>query len=236
MGAVYWAAQLWIPHSVALVICLTFGVLLTGAFHEDGLADFCDAFGGQGSKEKLIEIMHDSRIGTYGTLALVLILLTKYAALWGKPPHFVIWNLLLAHTLSRCAAVFIMATMPYVERHGGKPVIKPVAENLKTIDLLLPVFMSLLICLVALKPAQWLMPVLGPMHQLFPSLGSPWHTEWSVAVVVWPRLILALILIALIIGWMRNILKKRLGGYTGDTLGATQQLCEVAVLVALSQF
>ena len=90
---------------VAAVLSTAFGVWLTGAFHEDGLADTADALGGHVSRERALEIMKDSRIGTYGAIALVLAVLTKVLLLgllvqaWGAAQ--VAWALLAAHVTSR---------------------------------------------------------------------------------------------------------------------------------------
>ena len=67
----------FVPHSVATLIAVIIGVLTTGAFHEDGWADFCDGFGGANSRERTLEIMTDSRIGSYGALGLLLLFALK---------------------------------------------------------------------------------------------------------------------------------------------------------------
>ncbi len=208
MSAFFWLASQMTVHGVALPLTLAFGVLLTGAFHEDGFADFCDGFGGGNTPEQILTIMRDSRIGAYGTLGVTFIILIKYASLWGKPFFSVCLALCFAHVVSRAAAVIIMSTLPYVETSIGNKTatpIKPVAQQLNWVDQLLPLITVVVVSLVCLKYGLNLR-----------AFG------------------LALVLCSVVIIWMHLNLKRRLGGYTGDTLGATQQLCEVVCLVALA--
>ena len=110
-------SSLILPISVSVVLALITGVLITGAFHEDGFADTCDGFGGGWTKEKILEIMKDSRSGAYGVIGSVLLLLLKYstlAALARDDIWFCISTIILAHTLSRFSAVFITFTEEYV--------------------------------------------------------------------------------------------------------------------------
>ena len=77
-GAVYWAAARLFGADVGLLLSIIASVLLTGAFHEDGFADMCDGFGGGWTREKILLIMKDSRLGTYGAVGLGLHLVTYY--------------------------------------------------------------------------------------------------------------------------------------------------------------
>jgi adenosylcobinamide-GDP ribazoletransferase len=76
-----YGASLLLPVPVAVVISMLAGVFITGAFHEDGFADVCDGFGGGWTKEKILLIMKDSRVGAYGVIGLVVLLLLKASAL-----------------------------------------------------------------------------------------------------------------------------------------------------------
>jgi adenosylcobinamide-GDP ribazoletransferase len=208
MGLFFWLALQLTVHGVALALTLAFGVLLTGAFHEDGFADFCDGFGGGQTPEKIVSIMRDSRVGAYGAIAVALLMLIKYASLWGQPFFSVCIALCFAHVASRAAAVAIMSLLPYVEATIGNKTdeqIKPVAQHLRWADKFLPLITFVIVAFFCVQYGlTW--------RQLATSLG--------------------LLLVALL--WMYRTLKRRLGGYTGDTLGATQQVCEVACLVALA--
>ncbi len=75
---VYWIAACMLPISLAVLCSMLFSVLITGGLHEDGLADVCDGFGGGWSKEKILAIMKDSHIGVYGVIALIFTLLLKF--------------------------------------------------------------------------------------------------------------------------------------------------------------
>ena len=107
----YWLAALALPHLVAVIVAICAGLLLTGAFHEDGLADTFDGIGGGLTRDQSLEIMKDSRLGTYGTAALVGALALKAAALAAMPPFWVIASLPLAHCASRLSAVLVIATI-----------------------------------------------------------------------------------------------------------------------------
>jgi adenosylcobinamide-GDP ribazoletransferase len=96
--------------SVATVAALAF---ITGAFHEDGLADTADALGGAFDREKLFAILKDSRIGSFGATALILVLLLRIVAL-AKLGPMAVGGLLLGQTLSRTMPVWLMAALPYV--------------------------------------------------------------------------------------------------------------------------
>jgi adenosylcobinamide-GDP ribazoletransferase len=105
--------------TLAAVLAVTVSVLLTGAFHEDGLADTADAIGGSHGNERLFEILKDSRIGTYGAAALVLSLLWRVAclvALKERAPLI----LVLVHTLARTGPVWLLASMTYLSGAPSK--------------------------------------------------------------------------------------------------------------------
>lgn len=203
LGAlVLWAASLVFPQSVAVGLSMVATVLLTGAFHEDGLADTCDALGGAVSRERALEIMKDSRIGTYGALGLLLVLGLKAATLVALPPVWAMAALLLAHTVSRTAAVALIRLLPYAG-DVSQAKAKPLAERISTGGLLVALAWALAagLALIAWQPGWW------PMVA----------TAWAMAVLgAWA---------------CGRWFVRRLGGITGDALGATQQLTELAVLL-----
>ena len=122
-SAIYWASSLIFPQSVSVIFAVAIGLLVTGAFHEDGLADTFDGIGGGHSREGALEIMKDSRLGTYGTLALIIALAVKIMALIALPPQILLFALPTAHGLSRLSSVIVIATSRYVRAEGtGKPV------------------------------------------------------------------------------------------------------------------
>ena len=102
---------LW-PRIVAVVIALIVEARLTGAFHEDAVADFCDGFGGAYGAERIYEIMKDSRIGTYGTLALILAVGLRAALLATLPSIMVLPAIIASAATGRWLAVLAMALIP----------------------------------------------------------------------------------------------------------------------------
>lgn len=199
IAGAYALLQLVWPTPLALLLALVFGVLLTGAFHEDGFADFCDGFGGGWEREQVLSIMKDSRLGTYGAIGLMLLMAVKFSALLMLGGTAIV-ALIVAHSWSRLVAVSAMCSLDYVRDEYGKA--KPVATELGWGDL-------------------WLM--LAYSSPLALLLG-------------WRSLAVVAVLLLLRWGFLRY-LQRRIGGYTGDCLGALQQLSEVVIyLVLLAQW
>lgn len=177
-------------------------VWLTGAFHEDGLADTCDALGGAVSRERALEIMKDSRIGSYGAVALVLVLGLKAATLASLPLALAVPALLLAHTASRAAAVVLIRVLPYAGEVSQAKA-KPLAQKVSALGVA-----------VALG---WVVLLAGALVAL----------RWA----GWPYVALALAGVLLGTIACGRWFRRRLGGITGDTLGATQQITELLALL-----
>ncbi len=188
--------------TVAVGLAMVASVLLTGAFHEDGFADTCDALGGTVGRARALEIMKDSRIGAYGAVGLLLMLGLKAAVLASLPLAAAVPALLLAHTASRTAAVALIRVLPYagdVEHAKAKPL----AQRIGTAGVLVAVGWVALAAVVLV-----------------------WHQPQQAQVVL-TALLLALAGTA----WCGRWLRRRLGGYTGDALGATQQITELLLLL-----
>ncbi|SHH73329.1 adenosylcobinamide-GDP ribazoletransferase [Massilia sp. CF038] len=200
---VYYAAcSLW-PAPVAVLLSTAAGIYLTGAFHEDGFADMCDGFGGGMSRERVMEIMKDSRIGTYGAVGAGLLLALKCVLLSALPPASAVAALLIAHPLSRFAATSLIWQLDYA-RDEGKA--KPMAQHMTTGE-----FITAGVCALA--------PLLAA-GVLTPS--------------AWPQLGAALLATAGATIWLGAKFVRRIGGYTGDCLGAVQQVSEVAIYLCLA--
>ena len=205
VAVVYWLAGLIWPVEVAVLLSMAAGLLLTGGFHEDGLADTWDGFGGGWTPAKKLEIMKDSRLGTYGALSLVVALLLKYqllVALAATPQSpaggWVVVALLLGHSLSRATAVSLIFDQPYV-RDTDSSKVKPMTQEQTAGELA--------VLLVSAALPLWLVP--GAL------------AGWLAAVLVLLR--------GVLVRWYR----RQLGGYTGDTLGAAQQLLEIACYLVI---
>lgn len=216
------AGLLW-SAPVAVLLSMAATIWLTGGFHEDGLADTCDGLGGAVDRERALAIMKDSRLGSYGALGLVLTLALKAAALVAlvqspvvldamvrslAPAAAVPWAmaaaLVLGHGASRAATVALLAALPYAGDVAHAKA-KPLAQQVGAGG-----------AVVALA----------------------WALLWAVLAVAagWPawRVALALLAMGAVACVCARWLLRRLGGYTGDTLGATQQWCEVALYLALA--
>ncbi|WP_254063897.1 adenosylcobinamide-GDP ribazoletransferase [Granulicella sp. S190] len=102
------------------VAVLTYFVLITGCLHEDGLADTADGFGGGWTKDRILAILHDSRIGSYGATALVLSLLARYLLLGSLPVQHFAAYVLSAHVLCRWSSLPLSYFLPAARDHGGQ--------------------------------------------------------------------------------------------------------------------
>ena len=130
MAAVWLAAGTAFPPALAALMAVAAGLLLTGAFHEDGFADACDGLGGGATRERALEIMRDSRLGTYGAAGLGLMLAGRILALAAMAPVAGAVALIAAQALSRASAVIAIATGRYARDHGtAKPVQAGVARR-----------------------------------------------------------------------------------------------------------
>ena len=209
-AGVLWLASLLFTPLVAAVISTAFGIKLTGAFHEDGLADSCDGLGGGLTRERTLEIMKDSRLGTYGVLGLVSALLLKISLLAAMPLSVAIVALIVGHTASRLLCISLLTLLPY----GGEiehAKAKPMAQQLTPLQ--------------ALYSSGWLILTIILVTLMFP------NTMLQIGLGKW---LLALILALVATHYMRRLLRRRLDGYTGDGLGATQQLSEIAIYIGLA--
>jgi len=124
---VFVVLQRILPLSASVFCAIVFAVFITNGFHEDGLADSFDGFGGGWTKDRVLEIMRDSRIGTYGTLALIFVILGKFTFLSSLPAGQIWRWLIVAHTASRWTILPLCGWLPYARVEGqGKLVAKQV--------------------------------------------------------------------------------------------------------------
>jgi adenosylcobinamide-GDP ribazoletransferase len=204
----YWLLAMMFPDTITVILVMAINLLLTGAFHEDGWADVWDGFGGGWSIEQKLTIMKDSRLGTYGAAALFIILMLKYqslVALSETNAHFiVITGLILGHTLSRILATSLILSLPYVSEDSTSKV-KPVAQHLSQTSFIILLSTGII--------------VLGF------SLTFSFLTVANCIVLVVVLISLRLLLIL----WF----KHQLSGFTGDCLGAAQQISEVCIYLTL---
>jgi adenosylcobinamide-GDP ribazoletransferase len=203
VAAAVYALAAWVwPQPVAVLLSTAAGIYLTGAFHEDGFADACDGLGGGMTRERALEIMKDSRIGSYGAVGIGLLLALKCVALASLPNYATAAALLVAHPLSRLAAISLVLRLDYAKVEGKA---KPLATHMSNLEYAIAAFTALL-------PAA----VLG-----------------FIGLVAWPAMLAGGVAMALATVWLARLFMRRIGGYTGDCLGAVQQVTEVAFYLAV---
>lgn len=192
-------ASLVFPIKIAILISMLASILITGAFHEDGFADTCDGFGGGYTKEKILEIMQDSRIGTFGTVGLVLILGIKFILLSEIPAMIIPIAIISGHAISRLMSISLLYSMVYVKPEGKA---KPLSTALPLASLLIASVFGLVPLLLFKKY----------------------------------YILLSLIPLLLTRSYLSYYFRKHIGGYTGDCLGAAQQVTEVVFYIFVYLF
>ncbi len=206
-AAVYLAVDSMMASPYAALIAAALStvatVLLTGGFHEDGLADLADGLGGSYDRNRALEIMKDSRVGAFGAMALVLALITKMALLaaLGESEGWAVLMLIMAsHVVSRALPMALLALLPHVGDAAGSKS-KPLADRISPSALL--------------SNFLWCFGLLPGV--LIAQCATEFIAGMGMALLVW------------CVMWWR--LRVRLQGLTGDALGAVQQVCEIGFLL-----
>jgi adenosylcobinamide-GDP ribazoletransferase len=204
----------YISADIGILASLISGILFTGALHEDGFADTCDGFGGGWTKEKILQIMKDSRIGVFGAIGLFSILSAKFLLLkelpqfnpdLGHPSSNIFFNsryfiltVIAAHSLSRLMPVWVIQFSQYVSGPDTSKS-KPIADKkLSIANLILAAFLGLL-----------------------PFTFLTWH------------FLLAILPVIYVTYELKKYFEKWIGGYTGDCLGAIQQVSEIVFYLSV---
>ncbi len=199
------ANRLGLPDGLAAALGLTGGILASGGLHEDGLADMADGFGGGSTRERKLAIMRDSRIGTYGVLALVLSLLIRIACLatlLGRSGVTVaVAAMLGASAVSRALAVLPLATLPPARTDGlGQSAGRPSARVMAT-------------CLALAASIGLLLPAWAGNGVKHAAMACTLAALASLVVI--------------------RLAKAHIGGQTGDVGGASQQASEIGYMIGL---
>lgn len=164
VGGIYYLSHQFFSVNISIWLCMLFSLLLTGAFHEDGLADTADGLGGGFTRERKLEIMKDSRIGTYGACALLMALLGKFILL--QETSNIILCLAIAYALSRTVASSLLFTMPSASSPENEKV-KPLAKTQSRVDMLVLLATALpVIFLINLKAILLLIALLIALRYL----------------------------------------------------------------------
>ena len=207
------AAALRLPPSVAAPLAIASLVGITGAIHEDALADCADGFGGGRTREAKLDIMRDSRIGAFGAVAIALSLYLRAAALAavlarGVGPGIV--ALLLAAAVSRAVCLVPLVLLPPARAGGLGAATRPARLGLGV-----ALCLALAACVVVAVAGD-------PWHAATAAAGDPWHAATAAAVA-------ALATLA-----MCALARRQIGGQTGDVAGAVQQVAEAGILVVFA--
>lgn len=190
---VYIGAALFWPKTVAVLLAMAATIYVTGAFHEDGLSDTTDGLGGGWDKLRILEIMKDSRVGSYGVVAMILALLGKFILLVEIDAAWLPATLIAGHAVSRFASTTLLSAMSYV-REDLQSKAKPLATRLTVKEMGLAAIFAL-----------------AGLSLLTPGQAAVGCALAAVATL-----------------WLARLFRRWLGGYTGDCLGATQQVAEIA--------
>ncbi|TAG75867.1 MAG: adenosylcobinamide-GDP ribazoletransferase [Burkholderiales bacterium] len=198
----FYVATMMFGAMLAAILTFALTALMTGAFHEDGFVDYADSFGAT-SRERALAIMKDSRIGTFGALAVVFLTAIKALALASLSPKLAVISLILAHGLGRSVACVLMRVLPYVRDESGKA--KPLAEKMRPYELAIALSFAAVLLITA---ASLEISIVRVITVLFALVAFTW--------------------------WFSLHLKRRLGGFTGDALGAAEQTSEMIVLLVFA--
>lgn len=196
------AGSVW-PALVATLLALIFEAWLTGAFHEDAVADFCDGFGGGRTADDVHQIMKDSRIGSYGSLGLILAVALRaaltLAIIEQMTPGPAFLTIVAAATFGRLLVVVLMTLVPPAPRNSG--LAKDVASGVSPSHLMLAV--------VTAGPGMLCFGIFSPPAMLAAMLGA-----------------------AALLIWFRALLLRRIEGSTGDCLGFAAYAGQLILLLA----
>lgn len=202
--AFYCSAFLF-PISISVIFSLLAGVLVTGAFHEDGFADCFDGFGGGWSKSKILDIMKDSRLGTYGTVALIFLFLLKFFALSTLVERFqdnwlsIFLIFITYHSLARLTGISVSFLLPY-SREDENSKSKPLAKSFSWKEVVGSMIFGLL-----------------PFCFLIADISI--------------YFLAAIPVLVLLILYSKYYFNKWIEGFTGDCLGCVEQFAEVFILL-----
>jgi len=191
----YYLLSLFLPKTIVLWLTIGLLALLTGGLHLDGFADTIDGLASRGNREKILEVMRDSRIGAFGVMSLIFLIGAKYLALDQIPHHSIPYSLILMAVMGRNAMVLVCYRSPYARL--GEGLARPFAENLTVREMILSIASSFGIGLL-------LMGFKGVLVFSGTCLFS--------------------------LGYHLFFIKK-LGGVTGDILGAANELTEILCLL-----
>ena len=194
----------FVPLEIAVILAMLSRVLITGALHEDGLADFIDGFGGGTDKDSTLRIMKDSHIGTYGTIGLIFYFLLTFILIATTEVQYIPILLITSDVFSKCVSSHIVYFLPYA---------RPETESKNRTVYSHPTALEETLTLVSGFGVLLLIPSgIGFVGGIIP-------VPYSLVFTVLPVGVFFLLVL---------LFKKRIGGYTGDCCGAMFLLTELS--------
>ena len=207
MAGTLYGASLLFPYPIAVILAIAMRLLVTGALHEDGLCDFFDGFGGGGSdRQRILDIMKDSRIGTYGVIGILIYVLLLFLCLYSLPPLTAAFVIFAGDPFSKMVASQIISMMPYARTEAE--------AKAKVVYRRPPLKSGIGLAL------QGLLPILA--LYLFSS-----HTG---VILHWEYMVFAP---CIVMYFLYRLIWHRLQGYTGDCCGALFLLIELALYLSV---
>ena len=207
MGAVLWFGSQVLPYEVAILLAIAVRLLMTGALHEDGLADFMDGFGGGGTdRQRILDIMKDSRIGTYGVVGLIVYFLLLFFALHAMQPQDAALTMAVADPYAKMVAAQVIQMMPYARTEAE--------AKSRTVYRRFDVRAGVSLAV------QGLLPIGLYIYYMYA------RVDWQ----------LLIFLPALTMYFLYLLIWRRLRGYTGDCCGAICLLVELTTLLVASAY
>ncbi|MCW7491049.1 adenosylcobinamide-GDP ribazoletransferase [Leptospira sp. 2 VSF19] len=218
LGFLQWTSftifQMFFGPGIAFVISLGFLLILTGAFHEDGFSDFCDGIGGGWKREDILRIMKDSRVGSFGAAGISLLLILKiFGGFESLKTTKFIWNQISLEGLYQLTTVLLY----FLSAHSFSRFFSVLMMKL------LPYAKEEGYAKPMAKEITWPQTLFASISGLFP---------FAVLVYLHPKFSLSLVLILPCLYYMYSLMKRWIGGFTGDCLGATQQVVETCLWIS----
>jgi adenosylcobinamide-GDP ribazoletransferase len=195
----------WIfPYPIAVLLAIGCRLLVTGAFHEDGLADFFDGFGGGGNdRQRILDIMKDSRIGTYGVLGLIIYSLVLFTTLYYIPPKLAALCIFAGDPFCKMIAAQIIVQMPYARTED--------TAKSKVVYRRFPLLSGISLAIQGLLP---MVPLFYFYH-----------------IILRPEIII--LIPCLMMFYLSSLMRRKIQGYTGDCCGAMFLLCELSYYLTI---
>ncbi|MCG6144491.1 adenosylcobinamide-GDP ribazoletransferase [Leptospira bandrabouensis] len=218
LGFLQWSIftifQMFLGTGIAFIISLGFLLILTGAFHEDGFSDFCDGIGGGWKREDILRIMKDSRVGSFGAAGISLLLVLKITAGFDslKTTGFVWHQISFERTIQQTPVLLY-----FLSAHSFSRFISVLTMKL------LPYAKEEGYAKPMAKEITWPQTLFASLAGLLPFVFF---------VYLHPKFSLSLVLIVPSFYYMYSLMKRWIGGFTGDCLGAIQQVVETCLWIS----